>query len=81
MTAAPGLNLGLAAILSGEGLEDDGPSLDTDNKRTTLLATVTYEFGKASSVTLEERYVSHRFADDDDYNVSMLSLYVQAAIW
>jgi len=81
LTAAPGLNFGLAAILSGEGLEDDGPSLDTDNRRTTLLATATYEFGKASSVTLEERYVRHRFAQDDDYDVSMLSLYVQGAIW
>lgn len=81
LTAAPGLNLGLAAILSGEGPEEDSPTLDTDNMRTTLLATVTYEFGKASSVTLEERYVKHRFAEDNDYSVSMLSLYVQAAIW
>ena len=81
LTAMPGLNLGLAAILSGEGPEEDGLTLDTDNMRTTLLATVTYDLGKASSVTLEERYVTHRFAEDDDYNVSMLALYVQAAIW
>lgn len=81
VTAAPGLNLGLAAILSGEGPEEDGITLDTDNMRTTLLATATYEFGKDSSVTLEERYIMHRFAKDDDYRVSMLALYVQAAIW
>jgi hypothetical protein len=81
LTAAPGLNLGLATILSGEGLQEDGPSLDTDNRRTTLLGTITYEFGRASSVTLEERYVKHSFAEDDDYSVSMLSLYVRAGIW
>jgi hypothetical protein len=81
LTAVTRLNIGLAAILSGEGPEESSLTLDTDNMRTTLLATVTYEFGKDSSVTLEERYVMHRFAEDDDYNVSMLALYVQAAIW
>jgi hypothetical protein len=81
LTAAPDLNLGLAVILSGEGPEDDGVTLDTDNRRTTVLGTVTYEFGKSSSVTLEERYVRHRFEELDDYNVSMVSLYVRAAIW
>lgn len=81
LTALPGLNLGLAAIMSGEGPEEDGLTLDTEDMRTTLLGTVTYEFGRGSSLTLEERYVRHSFAHSDDYDVSMLSLYVQAAIW
>jgi hypothetical protein len=80
-TAAPGLNLGVATILSGEGPEDEGITLKTDDMRTTLLGTVTYEFGEGSSVTLEERYVRHSFAATSDYDVSMLSLYVRAGIW
>ena len=81
LTARPGLNIGLATILSGEGPEEGTLTLDTANMRTTLLAAITYEFGKDSSITLEERYVMHRFAEDDDYRVSMLALYAQAAIW
>jgi hypothetical protein len=81
LTAAPGLNLGIAAIMSGEGPEDDGLILNTDDMRTTLLGTITYEFGKDASVTIEERYIRHSFELDKDYDVSMLSLYVRAALW
>jgi hypothetical protein len=81
LTAAQGLNLGMAAILSGEGPEEDGLTIETDDMRTTLLGTVTYEFGKGSSVTVEERYVMHSFEEAGDYQVSMLSLYFRAAIW
>jgi hypothetical protein len=79
--AAPGLNLGLAAIMSGEGPEKDGFTLDTSDKRTTLLGTVTYDFGKASSLTLEERYIWNDFEEAEDYGVSVLSLYVRAGLW
>jgi hypothetical protein len=77
----PRLNLGLAAIYSGEGPEEDGITLCTDNQRTTLIAALTYEFGEDATLTLEERYIKHRFADADDYDVSILSLYLRAAIW
>jgi hypothetical protein len=81
LTAAPGLNLGVAAIMSGEGQEHDVPTLKTDDRRTTLLGTVTYEVRRDAYVTVEERYIMHTFEEGDDYNVSMLSLYLRAAIW
>ncbi len=77
----PNLNLGLAAVYSGEGVEDGNLTLDVERQRLTWLGTLTYEFGKDSSVTLEERYVQNGSDISPDYNVSMLSLYVRAAIW
>jgi hypothetical protein len=81
LTAAPGLNLGIAAIMSGEGPEHDGLTLRTDDRRTTLLGTVTYEFRRDAHLTVEERYIRHIFKEGNDYDVSMLSLYLRAAIW
>ena len=81
LTAAQGLNLGIAAIMSGEGQEHEVPTLKTDDRRTTLLGTATYEFRKDAYVTVEERYIMHTFKAGDDYDVSMLSLYLRAAIW
>jgi hypothetical protein len=75
------LTLGLTGIYSGEGPEKDGLTFDTDNRRITWLGTLSYEFGRGARLNLEERYIQHKFAEDDDYNVSMLSLYLRAAIW
>jgi hypothetical protein len=77
----PALNIGLASIYSGEGPEDGGLTLDTDKKRITYLGTLTFEFTKDSSITLEERYVQTRSEFESEYDVSLLSLYVRAAIW
>jgi hypothetical protein len=79
------LNLGLGAILSGSGVEDGGITLDTDNKHLSIIGTVTYEFAEDATVSLEERFVSNSVevpsATEADNQVSMLSLYVRAAIW
>jgi len=75
------LTLGLTGIYSGEGPEKDGFTLSTDNRRITWLGTLSYEFGRGARLNLEERYIQHKFASESDYNVSMLSLYVRAAIW
>jgi len=75
------LTLGLTGIYSGEGPEQDGFTLSTDNRRITWLGTLSYEFGRGARLNLEERYIQHKFASEDDYNVSMLSLYVRASIW
>ena len=77
----PDLNLGLTAIYAGEGPEENGFTLDTDNKRITWLATLSYEFGRGARLNLEERYIQHKFALEDNYNVSILSLYLRAQIW
>jgi len=77
----PDLTLGLTTIYSGNGPEKDGFTLDTDNKRITWLGTLSYEFGRGARLNLEERYIQHKFAVEDGYNVSMLSLYLRAAIW
>jgi hypothetical protein len=77
----PHLNIGLAAVYSGEGTKDGSLTLDVEKQRLTWLGTLTYEFGKDSSVTLEERYVQNVSDVGPDYNVSMLSLYVRSAIW
>jgi hypothetical protein len=77
----PNLNLGVAAIYSGEGVEEEGVTLDVDNKRITWLGALTFEFTKDSSITLEERYVQNRSDTEADQDVSLLSLYVRAAIW
>jgi hypothetical protein len=81
LTVRPKLNLGLAAIYSGEGPAEDGFTVNTDSKRITWLAALAYEFGKDSSITLEERYIQRRFADEEGYDISMLSLYLRAAVW
>jgi hypothetical protein len=75
------LTLGLTGIYSGEGAEKDGFTLKTDNRRITYLGTLSYEFGRGARLNLEERYIQHEFALEDDYNVSMLSLYLRASIW
>jgi hypothetical protein len=77
----PNVNVGLAAVYSGEGTKNGGITLDVEKQRLTWLGTLTYEFGKDSSVTLEERYVENVSDVGPDYTVSMLSLYVRSAIW
>jgi hypothetical protein len=81
LRAMPELNIGAAVIYSGEGVEEDGITLDVQDKRITYLGTVTFEFTKDSSITVEERYVQTRSETEAEYDVSMLSLYVRAAIW
>jgi hypothetical protein len=79
---APSLNLGLATIYSAELVDEDSGGYDLDSSRLTLLGTVTYEFTKDSSVSVEERYVRNKPGGArEDYDVSMLSLYVTAKIW
>jgi hypothetical protein len=77
----PNLNLGLAAVYSGKGIKDGNLTLDVEKQTLTWLGALTYEFGKDSSLTLEERYVQNRRDTDPDYDVSMFSLYVRSAIW
>jgi len=48
----PDLNLGLAAIFSGEGTSGDLISIDVENKRITWLGTLTYEISRNSSINL-----------------------------
>ncbi len=81
LRVTPDLNIGVATIYSGEGVEEDGVTLDVQGKRITYLGTVTFEFTKDSSITLEERYVQTRSETEAEYDVSMLSLYLRAAIW
>ena len=82
---SPALNLGLAGIYSGSGLEDDGPTLALDTKKITLVGTLAFEFARDARITIEERYVSNRIdssnSTDHNYDVSLISLYVRAAIW
>ncbi len=81
----PTLNVGLATIYSADGIEEGTMDLAADNKRTTLLGTLSFEFAKDATLNVEERYVWSRFNNrsqsDHDHNVSMLSLYVRAGIW
>jgi hypothetical protein len=78
----PGLNLGLAAIYSAEDVDEDSTGYELDSSRLTFLGTVTYEFTKDSSVSVEERYIRNKPGGArEDYDVSMLSLYVTAKIW
>jgi hypothetical protein len=77
----PALTLGLASIYAGEGPEDGGITLDTDNRRITWLGTLSYEFARGARLNFEERYIQHKFAIQNDYDVSMLSLYLRARIW
>lgn len=77
----PDLNLGLAAVYSGQGTEGDGATIDIDEESITWLWSLTFEFGKDASVTLEERYVQRRSETEGDSDVSLLSLYARAAIW
>ncbi len=77
----PDLSLGLTTIYAGEGPENSGFTANTDNKRITWLGTLTYKFGRGAMLSLEERYIQHKFAGEDDHNVSILSIYLRAAIW
>jgi hypothetical protein len=77
----PDVNLGLAAVYSGEGPEEDGVTLDVEETRLTLLGTLTADFGKDSSITLEERYIKNDGSDSGSYDLSMMSLYVRSAVW
>jgi hypothetical protein len=81
LTIRPGINVGAAAIYSGEGTTDDVFTLSVDTRRVTYLGALTVEFGKDSSLTIEERYIQNRSDTEDDYDVSYLSAYVRAAIW
>jgi hypothetical protein len=76
----PDLNVGIAAIYSAERIDEDAALPDLDTERTTVLGTVTYEFNKDSSVSLEERYVQNRTGEGDS-DVSLTSLYVTASLW
>ncbi len=77
----PNLNLGLATIFSGEGTSEKTVTTDVEYKRTTWLATFTYELTKKSSINLEERYVRRRSDFEPDYDVSLTSLYVRTKVW
>ena len=81
LEVAPNLDLGLAAVYSGEGTKNGSLTLDVENQTRTWLGSLTYEFGKDSAVTLEERYVQHLGEADSNYDVSMFSLYVRSGIW
>jgi hypothetical protein len=79
----PVLDVGLATIYSGSGPERDGVTLDADTRRLSLVGTAVLEFARDSALTLEERLVWNRSraGGDRDYEVSMISVYVRAAIW
>jgi hypothetical protein len=82
---SPALRVGLAAIYAAEGHDDDSFVPPPDIGKTTALGTLTYEFVKGSTLTLEGRYiwnrVEHSTGSERDYDVSMISLYVRAGLW
>lgn len=78
----PGLNVGLATIYSAERVDEDFAGYELDSSRLTFIGTATYEFSKDSSISIEERYIRNRPGGArEDYDLSMLSLYVTAKIW
>jgi hypothetical protein len=91
LRVTPNLNLGLAGIYSGEGVEEASVDPRMAGERLTISGALTYEFGKDAAVTLEERLIRSRIDEAKylpgrspgiaDYDVAYTSLYVKAAIW
>jgi hypothetical protein len=81
LKVTPDINLGLAAIYSGEGPEDDGLTLDVDEQRISFLGTLTLRMREDSTVNIEHRYILNRSETAKDYRVSSLSVYARTAIW
>ena len=91
LRVSPNLNLGIAGIYSGEGIEKASGDPRMASERLTVSGAVTYEFGKDSAVTLEERLIRSRIDETKyrpgrsegiaDYDVAYTSIYVKAVIW
>ncbi|MGQ9603500.1 MAG: hypothetical protein ACUVUU_04755 [bacterium] len=78
--ATPALDLGFSAIFSGEGRVKKRPDVTFENKRTTIVGSVSFKITGDSSINFEQRYVRH---DElyEDYAVSLTTLFVKAKIW